>query len=212
MKIVLVAVCSSVIASSGCAAAVSPGSALDAAKALVGTYTGKSTNYRIDGQGGIQPTSWFTETIKAENPVQQDGKAFVSATDEMTFSNGGTGTYHWQEGFYVNPDGSAGKHYFVYQIPNVPPQETIEIPLAEIGAVTFDNDVQDYELKELGFADKEVTFKKHSTVKNTVTVGSLETDVITRFTTISWKDAAGAIQTRQFVSRNGTQSRTIGAK
>jgi hypothetical protein len=46
-------------------------------------------------------------------------------------------------------------------------------------------------------------------VKNVVRNGNVERDMLSRMTTVSWKDANGGIQTKTFVSLNGFQERTL---
>jgi hypothetical protein len=186
-------------------------SALDAATSLVGTYTGASTTYFVDADGTVKRQCAFSEQIEARDPVLRDGKAFVSVTDIQTYDSDKCGDttkrIHWTEGFYVNADGSAGAHYFLVEIPNVPASETIERSIGG-GGITFDSDAT-YTVDQLGFAGKNVTYAKQTYVKNVVTNGLVETDVITQFSTVSWKAASGAIETMQFISLNGYQTRTL---
>jgi len=189
-------------------AGASAPTALAAAKSIVGVYSGSSTIYGFDAHDSLQPVFQFSEVIEAKDPTVQNGRAFVSVTDTMTFPGGGHTTIPWTEGFHVNPDGTAGARYFAYQIPNVPAEETLENALNPTSA-TFDTDVSDRDIQQLGFSGRNVTYKKHTTVKQVVTNGNVETDVITRFTMISWKDAAGAQRSRQFVSMTGFQTRTL---
>jgi hypothetical protein len=190
--------------------AAAPGSALAAATALAGHYSGMSAMYFVDVDGTVKQRRTFTEDIDGRNPVLQDGKAFISVTDTQTYDDGTPPkTVTWTEGFYVNADGTPGAHYFHVAIPNVTLPDTVEQPLAGTnGAATFDVDAT-FSADDLGFAGKDVTYAKQTYVKNVVTNGAVETDVVTEVTTIEWKDATGALQTKQFVSMNGTQSRTL---
>jgi hypothetical protein len=188
-------------------------SALDAVKALIGTYTGESQLYALDANGSVQPTIHFHESIVVGEPVEQNGKAFAPVEDTMTYSDPHIPQQkiEWNEGFYVNPDGTAGAHYFRTTMPPSP-ADVIEMPIGG-EAVTFDADVTKvpYILEGLGFSgkDRTVTYAKQTTVKNVVKSATTETDVITQFSTVIWTDAAGASHTSQFVSLNGYQSREI---
>jgi hypothetical protein len=181
-------------------------SPLARATEIAGHYTGESTAYRVDENGNVVQAYTFHEDITATNPEMKDGRAVVHVSDTIT------GLPHpqtWTEGFFVNADGSTGARFFLMDNPGS--TEVIEVPIANGGA-TFQTDFYPGEENALGFGGKDIFYKKHTTVKNTVTSGTTETDLISRVTTISWKDASGAPQTKSFVSMNGYQSRTIAPK
>ena len=177
---------------------------LAAARSLVGHYTGGSTVYGINAAGEIEKKYSFTEDITATDPQVKDGLAFVNVVDLIS---GVPFPIKWTEGFHLDARGSIGARYFLPEMPGA--VETVEKDLAEAGSATFETDLRPNEEAELGFGGRDILYKKHTTIKNVVTSGNSETHVITRLTTITWKDAAGAIQTKTFVSMNGTQERKL---
>jgi hypothetical protein len=184
---------------------VTPDSPLARATQIAGHYIGESTAYRVDANGDVVVAYTFHEDITATNPELKDGRAFVHVTDVIT----GTTPQSWTEGFLVNADGSVGSRYFLMDKPGS--TDVIEVPIANGGA-TFQTEFYVGEENALGFGGKDIVYKKHTTVKNTITSGNVETDVISRVTTVSWKEADGTTQTKSFVSMNGYQSRTLATK
>ena len=175
-------------------------SALAAAGKIAGSYTGNWAIYGVVDGNVVMKSKW-TDVLTATEPVQSPGRAFVSVTDDMTFADGSVKTTKFEEGYFVNADGTAGERF--YELNG--------------SAVVFrkltDNDWAFYtvpseeELRFLGFDPKTVLSASHITVKTTTLQANTETDHVTRITTVQWKDAAGSIMSIQFVSMNGTHAR-----
>jgi hypothetical protein len=176
-------------------------SALDAAKRISGKYTGQWKMYGIAGGLVVEKASW-TDVLEASDATESKGKAFVEVTDVMTFRDGTTRTTKFIEGYVANADGSAGDRFYEIQ-----------------GKTTFFKKLTDRdwvyqatpdpgELWFLGFDPKDVISASHVATKTTTYEGNLDTDHVTRLTTIQWRDTSGSTQTTQFISMKGAHART----
>src|ERR1044072_1797084 len=82
--------------------------------AIAGTFKGEWAMFGIDGKGEVVKRVSWTDVIKAENPTVKGDRAFVTITDEMTFTDSRipprktVGT----EGYLLNQDGSLGDYFF----------------------------------------------------------------------------------------------------
>ena len=185
----------------GAARAQAGGSALDEAKKIEGAYTGSWALYGVV-DGNVVIKSRWTDVLTATEPVQNPGRAFVNVTDVMTFADGSLKTSRFQEGYFANADGTAGDRFYEMNGSTV------------VFRKLTDNDWAFYtvpnegELRFLGFDPKAVISASHMTVKATTFQGGGSTDHVTRVTTVQWKDAAGTLMSIQFVSMNGSHTRT----
>jgi len=183
--------------------------AIEQAKTIVGKYTGAWQLYGLDTYGGdtVLKATWDDE-VEAKDPVQQGNRAFVTVSNRMNFSqwcappSGSSISLDFTEGFFVEEDGSAGERYF-----DMYGQTTVETQVSP-GLFSFETAVSSQELTSLGFADaKAVLSAKHLVVKSVTHAEGVETEWVTRVTTIEWKDPAGATQGKQFVSLKGFHKR-----
>ena len=82
-------------------------------KELVGTYTGSWATYSLDANGQVIKQAAWTDTLKAENPVVEKNRAFVTTSGEMIFEGGRIPpmTMSGKEGYLLNSDGSLGEYF-----------------------------------------------------------------------------------------------------
>jgi hypothetical protein len=82
-------------------------------KDAVGTYTGSWTSYGLDANGQVVKQVAWTDTVKAENPVVEKSRAFVTTADEMIFEGGRIPpmTVPGKEGYLLNSNGSLGEYF-----------------------------------------------------------------------------------------------------
>lgn len=174
---------------------------LEAASALVGAYSGSWEAFGLDANGDVVSKSTWTDEVVAANPVVTKDRAYVTVTDTLSISGGGMFAVNFEEGFLLAPDGGVGDHYFTYQGTDV-----IERP---IGAFTYayETEVSSYDLPQIGIAAEDVVWAKHATTRVVTRAEGVDTDWITRVTTIQWKDAQAKVQGKQFVSMRGTHTR-----
>lgn len=176
-------------------------SALDAASKIAGTYTGQWSMYGLADGHVVEKASW-TDRLEAGHSVEDHGRAYVEVTDTMTFANGQTRTSKFIEGYSAKPDGSAGDRF--YEIGGT---ATHFKKLTERDWV-YQATPDPGELWFLGVNPQDVVFASHVTTKTTTFEGPIDTDHVTRLTTIQWKDADGKIHSTQFVSMKGEHART----
>ncbi len=177
-------------------------SALAAAKKIAGNYTGSWALYGVV-DGNVVIKSRWTDVLTATEPVQDSGRAFVKVTDVMTFSDGSARTSKFEEGYLANADGAAGDRFFELN------GSTVVFRKLTDNNWAFSTVPDENELRFLGFDPRTVLSASHITVKTTTLQGNTDTDHVTRVTTVQWKDAAGALMSMQFVSMNGSHTRTI---
>lgn len=169
--------------------------------AIAGTYAGSWTVFGLDEKGQTVKRAAWTDVLKAENPVNQKDRAFVTITDEMTFEGGRIPPRKTQgaEGYLLNKDGSLGDYYFetagqVYRFQKLSP---------DTWAYVIPADAR--ELAQLGFTN--VVSGQHTLVKVITSEQGVETHRISRVTTVNWKDAEGKERWTQFVSLQGFHKR-----
>lgn len=176
--------------------------AIDAAKAIVGKYTGKWELFGLDAQGEkiVLKSSW-QDVLEAKDPVEQGDRAFVTVTDVMNFADGKSYSITFPEGYFAGEDGEAGERYFEVS------GEVVRVKHLQGDAWTFVSTPTTMEFYMLGFKPKDVLSASHVTVKTVTREGAIETEWSTRVTTIRFKDAGGLVKTEQFVSLKGFHSR-----
>src|SRR5215469_15317247 len=54
-------------------------------EAIAGTFVGSWTMFGIDGRGQVVRKSAWIDTMKAQNPLRNNDRAYVTTMDEMTF-------------------------------------------------------------------------------------------------------------------------------
>lgn len=174
--------------------------AFEAAKKITGKYTGSWTMYGIENGNVVEKSSW-TDTLIAANPIEENGRAFVEVSDVMTYPDGSTRTSVFHEGYYANSDGSVGERF--YEIFG----QAIVFKKLTANDWAYQATPAAGELAFLGFDSKSVISASHVAVKSTTYEGGIDTDHVTRLTTVQWKDATGKIRTVQFVSMKGEHVR-----
>ncbi|MBI3534224.1 MAG: hypothetical protein HY072_01880 [Deltaproteobacteria bacterium] len=177
-------------------------SALEATKKIVGQYNGQWTLYGTSAGKVVEKTTW-TDVLTAENPIEKTGRSFVEITDVMTFHDGTTRTSKFIEGYFTNPDGSAGDRF--YEINGKP----VSFKKLSENDWTFHTTLDAGELWFLGFNPTNVLLATQVTTKSTTYDGKIDTDHITRVTTIQWKDTDGLVKSTQFVSMKGLHKRVV---
>lgn len=168
---------------------------------VAGTYTGSWTSYVLDANGQVVKQAVWTDTMKAENPVVEKNRAFVTTADEMTFEGGRIPPMKvsGREGYTLNADGSLGEYFIETYGQTFKMQKLSDNVLAYTVAAT------PQELARLG-AVKAVS-AQHVLVKVITFEQGIETHNISRLTTVRWKDANGVERTTQFVSLQGQHKR-----
>jgi hypothetical protein len=167
---------------------------------LAGTYTGDWTLFGIDEAGAVVKRRTWTSTAKAAKPQVKDDRAFVTATDEMTFENGkGSFKMEFTEGYFLKKGGGIGEA-FVEQAGQLHKMAK----LAD-NVWSYSNAASVQELGQLGFP-KDAT-GQHVVVKVVTKEQGVETHRISRLTTVTWKDKDGKERTLQFVSLQGYHKR-----
>ena len=175
-------------------------SALDATKRIAGKYTGQWSMFAFN-DGKVVERAACTDVLIASHVTEDNERAYVEVIDVMTFPDGSTRTSKFIEGYYANSDGSAGDRFYEIQ-----GKITIFKKLSE-------NDWAYYaqpetgELWFLGFNPKDVISSSHIATKTTTYEDKIDTDHVTRVTTVQWKDANGTTQTSQFISLKGQHRR-----
>jgi hypothetical protein len=166
-------------------------------KDVAGTYTGSWTVYGLDASGQVIKQAAWTDTLKAENPVVEKNRAFVTTNDEMIFEGGRIPPMKvaGKEGYLLNSDGSLGE-YFIETYGQI-------YKMQKLGENVFAYTVPaaPQELARLGAAN--VLSAQHTLVKVVTFEQGLETHDISRLTTLRWKEASGKERTTQFISLQG---------
>ena len=166
-------------------------------KDVVGTYTGSWTVYGLDANGQVIKQAAWTDTLKAENPVVEKNRAFVTTSDEMVFEGGQIppmkvpGT----EGYLLNSDGSLGE-YFIETY-----GQTYKMQKLNENVFAYSVPAAQQELVRLGAVN--VLSAQHTLIKVVAFDQGIEVHDISRLTTVRWKDASGKERTTQFISLQG---------
>jgi hypothetical protein len=74
---------------------------------------------------------------------------------------------------------------------------------------TYNQAVDPRDLAQLALGPNDLVSAQHTIVKVQYVCAGVETQYVTRVTTVVWKDAAGTTQTRQFVSMHGVHTRSV---
>lgn len=175
--------------------------ALEAATKITGEYQGEWAMYALKEGKAIEFSKW-KDKLTASNPTLLKDRAQVSVVDIMTFPDGSVRKSEFVEGYLANPDGSAGDRFYEIQGTTVPFKRLTKDDWA------FHTTVSAWELPLMGFDPKTVLSSSHVTVKTTTYEGEMDTDHVTRTTTVQWKTAEGLVKNIQFVSMKGFHTRT----
>jgi hypothetical protein len=153
--------------------------------ALVGTYSGSWKSFGIDAQGQVVLRSTWTDTLKAERPVREAERAWVSTEDVMVFEGrpGAPFKLPGKEGYRLNGDGTLGE-YFVETF-----GQTYRMQKLAEGIWTYATEVSAEELSQMGFPTGAAG--RHVAVKVITSEAGVETHRISRVTTASWRDKEG---------------------
>jgi hypothetical protein len=165
--------------------------------ALVGTYSGSWKSFGIDAQGQIVQRSAWTDTMKAEKPVREAERVWVSTEDVMVFEArpGTPFNLPGKEGFRLNKDGTL-EDYFIETL-----GQTLRMQKLAEGIWSYATDASAQELSQLGFPMGAAG--RHVVVKVVTNESGVETHRISRVTTVSWRDKEGKERWLQFVSLQG---------
>jgi hypothetical protein len=170
-------------------------------RALAGTYAGVWAMYGVDAQGAVVERMAWTDTMRAENPKVEGGRAFLTTVDEMVFEGGVAPPYRVEgrEGFFLDAEGRSGDG-FIETFGQV-----VRLIKLSDNAWSYVAPAAAGELGMLGFpAGAE---GNHVLVKVLTREAGVETHRISRVTTVRWTDAAGAERWTQFVSLQGYHKR-----
>ncbi len=165
--------------------------------AIAGTFKGEWAMFGIDGKGEVVKRYAWTDVIKAENPLVKDDRAFVTITDEMTFTDSRipprktTGS----EGYLLNKDGSLGDYFFETS------GQVVRMKQLRKDIWAYSIPANKQELAALGFS--QVISGEHTLIKIVTHEQGIETHRISRMTTVNWKDAEGKERWIQFISLQG---------
>jgi hypothetical protein len=171
--------------------------ALEAASAIEGVYEGEWTMYRLEGGVPVVAATW-TDVMTVGPPIDEPDRAFVEATDVMTFADGTVRTIVLREGFLKVPGTDlAGDRY--YQLGDT---MAVYRQLSPHDWVFRTEPSQD-EMWGLGLNPEQVVSASHVTTKSMTEDG---THHITRLTTVLYNDDEGT-ESVQFVSLRGTHRR-----
>jgi hypothetical protein len=169
--------------------------------ALVGTYSGAWKLFGIDAQGQVVVRNTWTDTMKADRPVRDAERAWVSTEDVMTFEGqpGAPFKLSGKEGYHLNRDGTLGE-YFIETF-----GQTYRMQKLAEGIWTYAVDASPQELAQLGFPQGAAG--RHVAVKVVTKEAGVETHRVSRVTTVSWRDGDGKERWLQFVSLQGFHKR-----
>lgn len=176
-------------------------SALDSVKKIVGTYTGNWTMYGIESGIIVEKAAW-TDVLTAGNPKLGNGRAYVDVSDVMTFQDGSVRTSNFLEGYLENSDKTAGERFYeihgnIMKFKKLTDNDWTYHSVPDLGELWF-----------LGFTSPQnVISSSHVTTKSTTYEGVIDTDHVTRVTTVQWSGDDGSIKSIQFVSMKGEHRR-----
>ena len=168
----------------------------------VGTYTGSWTSYGLDANGQVIKQAAWTDTLKAEKPVVEKSRAFVTTSDEMIFEGGRIPPMKvsGKEGYLLKSDGTLGE-YFIETY-----GQTFKMQKLEENVFAYSVPAAPQELARLGAAN--VLSAQHTLIKVVTFEQGVETHNISRLTTVRWKDtSSGKERTTQFISLQGRHQR-----
>ncbi len=177
--------------------------AMDALEAMTGTYMGSWDHFGLGPDGTVQKMYSTEDTATASDVHTEEDRAYVSVRDRMQLPGGREMTLEFQEGFLLEADGRPGARYF-----EMFGQRVIEQPLGD-HAWAYQTRAAPQELEQMGFRPADVISATHTTVKNEVVCGSSEVQLVTRITTVHFRDEAGTPRARQFISMSGVHTREL---
>ena len=168
---------------------------------IVGTYTGSWTSYNLDRNGQVIKQATWTDTLKAENPVVEKSRAYVTTTDDLVFEGGKIPPIKvpGKEGYLLNSDGGLGE-YFIEVF-----GQTYKMRKLDENTWAYTAPAAPQEFALLGAAN--VLSGQHALLKVVTFEGGIETHHISRLTTVRWKEASGKERSTQFVSLQGQHQR-----
>jgi hypothetical protein len=184
-----------------CFAAVSKAQTVpNEVKEIAGTFTGAWTTFTLNASGEVVKQMAWTDAMKAENPVAEKDRAYVTTLDEMTFEGGRIPPQKipGKEGYLLNKDGSLGEYFMEIF------GQTILMKKLSKDTWVYTTAAAPREFAALG--DKFLS-ATHVLVKTVTFEQGTETHNISRVTTVLWKDAAGKERSTQFVSLQGQHKR-----
>lgn len=169
-------------------------------KAMAGTYTGSWSIFGLDQEGTIVKKMSWTDVIVAQNPVIQDGQAYVSTIDNMVFEgNIPPQKIVGKEGYFLNEDGTLGDYFMEMA------GQTLKMTMIDKDVWTYTSPVNPYEYSMLGFTN--VIYAKHVMVKVITREDEGETHRISRVTTVHWTGKDNKEHWIQFISLQGFHRR-----
>jgi len=164
--------------------------------ALAGTYSGSWKSFGIDAQGQVVERSAWTDTVRAERPVREADRAWVSTENVMIFEGRGAPfKLPGKEGYYLNRDGVLGQYFIETH------GQTYRMQKLADDIWTYATDASPQELAQLGFPKGAAG--RHVVVKVVTHEAGVETHRVSRMTTVSWRDKEGKELWLQFVSLQG---------
>jgi hypothetical protein len=164
---------------------------------VTGTYSGSWILYTLDANAQVIKQYAWVDTMKADKPVVEKGRAFVTTSDQMFFEGGKIPPMKvaGKEGYLINTDNSLGD-YFIETY-----GQTYKMQKLAENVFVYSLPVPARELSTLGVHG--VISAQHTLIKVVTFEQGIETHNISRLTTVLWKDAAGKEQTTQFISLKG---------
>jgi len=178
-------------------------SVLEELRSVVGTYKGSWTIYGIDEKRKVVRKMAWTDTLKAENPVVDGKRAYVTTSAEMVFDDGNIPpmTVPGKEGYLLNHDGTTGD-YFIETL-----GQTFRMERLSENTWAYSVPADPEDLGRLGFSN--VLLGQHTLVKIVVVKDGVERHRISRLTTVEWNDRTGKERSIQFISLKGTHERKL---
>jgi hypothetical protein len=165
--------------------------------ALLGTYTGTWTGYRLGESGEVVKSAAWTDVMTLSDPVVEGSRVYANALDEMTFEEEFIPPMKVSgaEGYFINEDGSLGDYFFetsgqVYRMQRL---------ATDVWA--YATPVTPAEFEMLGLPPG--SGGQHVLIKVVTHEGGIETHRITRVTTVRWTDSDGVDHWTQFTSLQG---------
>lgn len=163
---------------------------------MVGTYTGDWTWYSYDTtkNEAVKARTW-SDVVKAENPVIEGDRAFVSLTNKFNFPDGTSFEVKGKEGYMLKKDGSLGDNFIeVFG----PPRFLVKI---SEGVSSYVTPADPQELVRFGFPQG--TTGQQVAIISKAKEAGVEVHRISRVTNASWKDADGKEHWAHFLSLQG---------
>lgn len=169
-------------------------------ESITGTYAGKWQIFGIDEGGNIVEKSSWSDELTASNPRIVGQRAIVDVRAVMSFGDGTQRASEFTEGYLINGDGGAGNRF--YEING----QFVEYQQLSQHNWSFETVLNSQELQWLGFNPADVLYAVNSTIRTTTYVEGIDTDNVSRVTTVQWK-SKGEVKTIQFVSMKGIHKR-----